>query len=347
MEHLDLKSVFINLPLTLLITLPISCKKTIFLGTENGRKPSEEGEQVAIDHEEKVEAYFTHSRMSCGSGEQQGIVVMKCEMVRPSGVRIELGPDSVWSISVEAAQTSQNPSEAVFEIAPSVDLQDAEKATVHVKAYYEQYGFREFAFQKPPETGTENQDFPDQEETTDTSDQACEALPGHWIWVEEDPAYGTDGFCLMKFEAKKVSESPASQPLPRPWTEINLDDSIAACQSLGQGYDLISNKEYMAAATAVASAGSNWTGGQPGSGQIYLGHSDGDPRRNCEASEEHNRAWVEGDCVPKTASEIDDAEGVYKRVLYIKNSFKMEKSTFSLFYSNTYTSTAVECSILQ
>jgi formylglycine-generating enzyme required for sulfatase activity len=101
-----------------------------------------------------------------------------------------------------------------------------------------------------------------------------------FIPVLGNSALGTSGFCVMKFEAKKVDVSgtdrPVSQPGEIPWTTINADDAKVACTDLGAGYDLISNPEWMTIARDAENHEENWSGGIVGSGMMPRGHSEGD-----------------------------------------------------------------------
>lgn len=92
-------------------------------------------------------------------------------------------------------------------------------------------------------------------------------------------------FCLSTFEMKIKNEDngntyyikrdiPESRPEGTPWVNINRDQAIAECQSLGVGYDLISNDEWQATAKNLESNPKNWTSGEVGKQMMYRGHSD-------------------------------------------------------------------------
>ncbi|MFK7827160.1 MAG: hypothetical protein AB8G05_23655 [Oligoflexales bacterium] len=121
------------------------------------------------------------------------------------------------------------------------------------------------------------------------------AVGGTWIMVPGDSDYGTNDFCVMKYEAKcsladghtctasMNSESPSSTAANTPWVSIDQQDAITECASLGMGYHLLTNDEYMSIAVNITNVASNWNSGTVGSGQLFLGHSDNDPAIECSA----------------------------------------------------------------
>ncbi len=92
--------------------------------------------------------------------------------------------------------------------------------------------------------------------------------------VPENSNLGVDAFCVMKFEAKNVSGAPRSQAAGTPWNVINIVDAKAKCNSLGNGYDLISNPEWMAISYEIEKTAANWSGATVGSGMLNRGHTD-------------------------------------------------------------------------
>jgi formylglycine-generating enzyme required for sulfatase activity len=58
-----------------------------------------------------------------------------------------------------------------------------------------------------------------------------------------------------------------------PWTDITGHSAAAECESLGAGYGLISNSEWMAIARDAEVQGENWTGQAIGTGCFYRGNS--------------------------------------------------------------------------
>lgn len=141
---------------------------------------------------------------------------------------------------------------------------------------------------------------------------------GEYIVVPGNSAYGTSDFCVMKYEAKAkrdsdsqinawgclegtvscgtsnwVSNTPAEASTPvsvatgRPWREISRGQALLECQSLGAGFDLITNDEWQTIARNIENQTSNWEenivgGVSTGNGgtdnnRLNQGHADGTP----------------------------------------------------------------------
>ena len=146
-----------------------------------------------------------------------------------------------------------------------------------------------------------NNESDNQEELSEESTQAssidqeqippsCKTLSGGiWIRVPADSEYAFNDFCVMKYEAKctnldgqgcsTIGHDPLSAPQNTPWVSISQDEAMAECASLGTGYHLISNDEWMAIASNIAAVASNWSV----EGELARGHSDSNPSRACEA----------------------------------------------------------------
>lgn len=102
--------------------------------------------------------------------------------------------------------------------------------------------------------------------------------PANYIRVPSNATVGTTSdFCVMKFEAKSVGGVAISQAASLPWAMITQADAKTACTSLGEGYDLISNPEWMTIAYDIEKTATNWGSGVVGTGAIYRGHSDNWP----------------------------------------------------------------------
>ena len=113
--------------------------------------------------------------------------------------------------------------------------------------------------------------------------------PTNYVWVTGSAKFGTlPGFCVMKYEARcpgdadgqgcdptSTSPSVATADLDYdPWRgDIDQEEAIQACQNLGDGYHLISDKEWMTIVTNIAYVDSNWTGGSVESGYLRRGFS--------------------------------------------------------------------------
>jgi hypothetical protein len=131
----------------------------------------------------------------------------------------------------------------------------------------------------------------------------CQGLEGgSWVAVPGDPSFGTNDFCVQKFEAKDVGGIPTSQAAQSPWASITQTASIAACRALGPHFDLISNEEWLTIAANIAQVPSNWSSGIIGTGTVNRGHSDNNPASACGASSDDALAWVHTDCSPKDSN---------------------------------------------
>ncbi len=101
--------------------------------------------------------------------------------------------------------------------------------------------------------------------------------PTGYIWVPGSAKYGTlPGFCVMKYEAKDVGGTPTSQASGTPWVSISQESARAECQSLGLGYHLISEAEWMTIAENIATTPINDIDTSDGL-QLATGHTDNSP----------------------------------------------------------------------
>lgn len=113
--------------------------------------------------------------------------------------------------------------------------------------------------------------------------------PTGYIKVPGNSSLGVDDFCVMKFEAKEDGNSdPVSIAAGAPWGSISIVDAKLKCQGLGEGFDLMSNPEWMTVTHNIESVASNWSDSIIGSGKLYRGHSDNDPAGPIEISDETN-----------------------------------------------------------
>ena len=111
--------------------------------------------------------------------------------------------------------------------------------------------------------------------------------PTGYIVVPGSSLYGTDAFCVMKYEAKQASATvPISQASGTPWVNISQTDAITYSANVAgcSGCHLISEAEYLTIAHNALSVDSNWSGGSVGSGYIYSGNNDGSPNVALAAS---------------------------------------------------------------
>ena len=127
---------------------------------------------------------------------------------------------------------------------------------------------------------------------TTSSLTSCAGLAGSWVAVPGDSTYGTNAFCVMKYEAKNVDGVATSQAASLPWTTITQTNAMAACSSLGAGVHLITNNEWMTLATNMANVASNWSGDTVGSGAMNRGNSNYSAA--CAASTDDSYAYLSG-----------------------------------------------------
>ncbi|MFZ3009917.1 MAG: type II secretion system protein [Candidatus Microsaccharimonas sp.] len=108
--------------------------------------------------------------------------------------------------------------------------------------------------------------------------------PTGYIIVPGSSLYGTQAFCVMKYEAKNVSGIATSTNLGLPWVSITQTSALTAATAACSGCHLITDAEWLTIAQNVLSINSNWSGGTVGSGYIYSGHTDNIPSSAIEAS---------------------------------------------------------------
>ena len=113
---------------------------------------------------------------------------------------------------------------------------------------------------------------------------------------------GLKSFWVMKYEAKAwsdqnqdqavdvnsevdadglsvnlLSSQPVSVAEGLPWREISASNSANECESKGPGFDITSNKEWMALARDIEQQDLNWSSGNVGAGCIFQRNNDSDP----------------------------------------------------------------------
>ncbi|MHB1314111.1 MAG: prepilin-type N-terminal cleavage/methylation domain-containing protein [Christensenellales bacterium] len=116
-----------------------------------------------------------------------------------------------------------------------------------------------------------------------------------FIAVPGSSTYGTQDFCVAKYEMKIQGQAdgnqtysaafvPESRASGTPWVNISQTNAIAEAQTACTGCHLITEAEWMTIAQNVLSVPGNWSGGAVGSGYIYSGHNDGAPANSLAAS---------------------------------------------------------------
>ena len=116
--------------------------------------------------------------------------------------------------------------------------------------------------------------------------------PTGFIVVPGSPTYGTDDFCVMKYNAKRVgtTTTPVSTAAGTPWVNISQTTAIANSPNVAgcTGCHLLTEPEYMTIAQNVLGVASNWDNGAGvhtvGTGFIYSGHNDKAPYNALAAS---------------------------------------------------------------
>ena len=122
--------------------------------------------------------------------------------------------------------------------------------------------------------------------------------PSGYSLVAGDKDYGTDSFCLMRYEASNDGFGrPQSKPLEH-WGSMPLTLANSTCALLGPQYQLVSNPQWMTVASQIAAFPENWTGKKVGAGMLFTGHTDVSPASTCPPSPSNLNVYVEGNCNP-------------------------------------------------
>ncbi len=112
--------------------------------------------------------------------------------------------------------------------------------------------------------------------------------PTGFVPVPGNTTLGTNGFCVMKYEAKNVGGTATSQIGGTIWTGMSITTAKSVATAACSGCHLITEAEWMTIAANVLSVASNWTGGSVGSGYVYTGHSNNNPGSLLSASSNDN-----------------------------------------------------------
>ena len=121
------------------------------------------------------------------------------------------------------------------------------------------------------------------------------SCPANYILVPGSSLFGTDEFCIMKYEAKIVGQANGAQTYSAsfvaesradgtPWTNVSQINAIAEASALGAAYHLVTEAEWLTLAHNVLSVPSNWSNGSVGSNYIFMGHNDNSPANPIAAS---------------------------------------------------------------
>jgi len=106
---------------------------------------------------------------------------------------------------------------------------------------------------------------------------APNGCPPGFVLVPPWPTQTLQSTCVAQFEMKDVAGAAVSQAADAPWADLGRDEAAAACAAMGDGFHLITNKEWMAVGRNIESTPANWSGRSVGAGMINTGHSDGAP----------------------------------------------------------------------
>ena len=98
--------------------------------------------------------------------------------------------------------------------------------------------------------------------------------PTGYIVVPGNSTYGTNDFCVMKYEAKNVGGVATSQAASTPWVSISQTTSITTAAAACTGCRLITEGEWLTIAQNVLNVAGNWSGNAVGSGYVPRGNSD-------------------------------------------------------------------------
>lgn len=117
-------------------------------------------------------------------------------------------------------------------------------------------------------------------------DAVASVCPANYALVPPLPPYTQVAFCVSKFEMKILGQAngvqaydsslvPDSRPDGIPWTGVPKLGAVLECQSLGAGFDLISNDQWQTIARHAELEPRNWTSGVVGVEMMYRGYTNG------------------------------------------------------------------------
>lgn len=144
--------------------------------------------------------------------------------------------------------------------------------------------------------------------------------PTGYIRVPGNSMYGTQDFCVMKYEAKAVASSAPTVGLITPATGsntinnnttattsangraiasvasgypiANINQTTAASYCTTAGASLITNAEWMTIARNIEGQASNWTNNEVGNGRLWRGHGDNSPAKALEANTDDTQNYT-------------------------------------------------------
>jgi len=123
--------------------------------------------------------------------------------------------------------------------------------------------------------------------------------PTGFVPVPGNKALNLPGFCVAKYEMKVAGGAVhaasnthyyltgdiiSSNATDVPVSKLTQQQAIDACKSMGVGYHLITDAEWITIARNIEATSSNWSGNAVGSGALYSGHNDAVPAYALAAS---------------------------------------------------------------
>lgn len=133
--------------------------------------------------------------------------------------------------------------------------------------------------------------------------------PTGFIVVPGNSIFGTNDFCVAKYEAKNVGGVAVSQAASSPWVSISQTDAIIAANAACATCRLISESEWLTIAHDLVNQPGNWTGDSVGNGTVFLGHSDNSPSSRQVASANDSNGYYN----------TSDTSGDQRRTLTLSN----------------------------
>ena len=129
--------------------------------------------------------------------------------------------------------------------------------------------------------------------------------PDGYIIVPGNSELGTKNFCVMKYEAKNVSDVAISQAASTPWFNITWNAAKVECENLGSGYHLMTEEERLTIAHNVEFVASNWNSSVVGTGFLYSGHNDKSPPNSLAADTDDGNGYF------GTGDNLSSCDGSY------------------------------------
>ena len=239
----------------LVASFVVSCSK----GSHDTGRPSEEGEDIP--------GYLTDYRLKCspiGEIRENQPVLMGCSLVDKDGKPYKGSLEGIKIVVTDADGNEKVISDITI-------LPDQETWQV--------------SFQVPEDQANSIVEIKSSVIVKGTPQTNVSAMcPIGFILIPGSTVYKTSDFCLMKYEAKKADSGDKKK------VRVNVSGALAsasegyiyvaakeACETLGKGFHLITNAEWMTVAIDIAGNKNNWSGDEVGKGAINAGHSDNLP----------------------------------------------------------------------